>query len=346
MKDRKHFIDWIRVIAIVLLLVYHVAIAFQPWGLMIGFIVNTEPWVTLWIPMTMLNIWRIPILFFIAGIGVFYSFQNRNWHQLLKERALRIGIPFAFGFVFIAPLYLLLLQKYYEWKLQYIPNSSHLWFLGNILCYVILTIAPLYFLKKESNSLFALKLRKLFSSPIIFLIVIVCFVIETIIANPPIYEMYALTTHGFFLGWLAFIFGSLFAFSGDGFWINLSKYRWIFLIIAISLFAIRITNSVSFAKNINLPAETCIWVFTIFAFGKQYLNFSNKSLSYLSKAAYPIYILHMIFIGISCSLILPLEMNVKLKFCCVLLGTFAGSMLSYELIKRNKYSRILFGIYK
>ena len=160
MKDRKHFIDWIRVIAIVLLLVYHVAIAFQPWGLMIGFIVNTEPWVTLWIPMTMLNIWRIPILFFIAGIGVFYSFQNRNWHQLLKERALRIGIPFAIGFVFIAPFLL---------YCKIIMNGNFNTFFsplvfGKYLCYIL----PLlhYIIWRQSNSLFALKLENYLASDV------------------------------------------------------------------------------------------------------------------------------------------------------------------------------------
>ena len=52
----------------------------------------------------------------------------------------------------------------------------------------------------------------------------------------------------------------------------------------------------------------------------------------------------MIFIGISA---VDITLNeCKAKFCCVLLGTFAGSILSYELIKRNKYSKILFGIYR
>lgn len=344
MQDRKHFIDWIRVIAIALLMVYHVAIVFQPWGLMIGFMVNTEPWDSLWIPMTMLNVWRIPILFFIAGIGVYYSFQNRNWHQLLKERALRIGIPFVFGIVFIVPLYLLILQNYYDWKLQYIPQSSHLWFLGNILCYVIVSIVPLYYIKREANSLFVTKLRKLFSNPIVFLIVIICFVLETIIVNPPIYEMYASTTHGFFLGWLAFIFGCFFAISGEGFWNNLVKFRWLFMLLAILFFIARVNNYVSFPKKVNLPIETCLWVFTIFSFAKQYLNIPHRKLTYFSKAAYPVYILHMIFLGLSCSLILPLEMNAQIKFCGVLTGTIVGSLFCYEIIKRIKYLRLLFGI--
>lgn len=346
MSERRYDIDWIRVIAIALLMVYHVAIVFQPWGLMIGFMTNAEPWESLWLPMTMLNIWRIPILFFIAGMGLIFSFQNRNWKELLKERALRIGIPFVFGIVVIAPLYLLILQNYYQWKIQYNPHVSHLWFLGNILCYILLTIVPLYFLKIACNSLFAVKLRRVLGSYLIFPIVIVCFVLETLIVNPPIYEMYATTSHGFFLGLLAFVFGSLFAYSGDGFWNKLTKLKWLFLILAFSFFAIRAGNYLSFPQKVNLPIETCLWVFTIFAFAKQYLNIPHRILTYFSKAAYPVYILHMIFLGLSCTLLLPLSISVYIKFFGVLSGTIAGSLLCYELIKRVKYLRVLFGIIK
>jgi len=62
--DRRHDIDWLRVIAIGLLLIYHIAIIFQPWGLFIGFIQSEESVKTLWTPMTMLNVWRIPLLFY------------------------------------------------------------------------------------------------------------------------------------------------------------------------------------------------------------------------------------------------------------------------------------------
>lgn len=346
MSERRYDIDWIRVIAIALLMVYHVAIVFQPWGLMIGFMTNAEPWESLWLPMTMLNVWRIPILFFIAGMGLVFSFQNRNWKELLKERALRIGIPFVFGIIVIAPLYLLILQNYYEWKIQYIPMASHLWFLGNILCYILITILPLYFLKRASSSSFAEKLRRVLGSYLIFPIVIACFVIETLIVNPPIYEMYATTIHGFVLGLLAFIFGSLFAYSGDGFWNKLIKLKWLFLVLACSFFAVRAGNYFSFPEGVNLPIETCLWVFTFFAFAKQYLNIPHRILSYFSKAAYPVYILHMIFLGLSCTLLLPLSISVHIKFCCILLGTISGSLLCYELIRRVKYLRVLFGIIK
>src|SRR3954463_7108306 len=111
---RRYDIDWLRVIAIGLLLIYHVAIGFQRWGIMIGFIANEKAWDSLWIPMAMLNIWRIPLLFFVSGMGVYFALQNRNLKQLLAERAGRILIPYVFGMFAIFPVSVFLWQRYYK----------------------------------------------------------------------------------------------------------------------------------------------------------------------------------------------------------------------------------------
>jgi hypothetical protein len=42
LSNRRYDIDWIRVIAIGLLVIYHVAVGFQPWGIMIGFITTKK----------------------------------------------------------------------------------------------------------------------------------------------------------------------------------------------------------------------------------------------------------------------------------------------------------------
>src|SRR5687767_13305909 len=99
--NRRYDIDWVRVIAIGLLLIYHVAIGFQSWGILISFITSNEPWESLWLPMAMLNVWRIPLLFYVSGMGVYFAIQNRSWKQLLLERAGRILLPFLFGIVLI-----------------------------------------------------------------------------------------------------------------------------------------------------------------------------------------------------------------------------------------------------
>ena len=87
---RRYDIDWLRVIAIGLLILYHIGFVFLPWGVFIGFIQNAEPLDHIWEPMSMLNIWRIPLLFFVSGMGVSFAIRKRDWIQLILERTRRI----------------------------------------------------------------------------------------------------------------------------------------------------------------------------------------------------------------------------------------------------------------
>ena len=76
--ERRYDIDWLRVIAIGLLLIYHIGIAFQPWGVFIGFIQNGQSLESIWPAMALLNIWRIPLLFFVSGMGVAFAIKRRS----------------------------------------------------------------------------------------------------------------------------------------------------------------------------------------------------------------------------------------------------------------------------
>ena len=146
---RRYDIDWLRVIAIGLLLIYHVAIGFQSWGIMIAFITTEKPWAALWTPMAILNVWRIPLLFFVSGMGVYFAMQQRNWKQLITERTFRILIPFVFGMFAIVPLHLLLWQHYYKMELSYVYDPGHLWFLANIFIYVLLLLSLIHILRSR-----------------------------------------------------------------------------------------------------------------------------------------------------------------------------------------------------
>jgi len=343
--NRRYFIDWIRVIAIGLLVLYHVAIGFQPWGMMIGFIANQKSWVSLWIPMTMLNVWRIPLLFFVSGMGVYFAIQNRNWKQLLMERTWRIWLPFVFGFFCIVPIHVYIMQSYYKMNVSYIPNAGHLWFLGNIFSYVVI-LSPLFFyFKRNENGKIVTLIKKIFSNPLGLLLVIAAFVAEALIVKPYPYELYAMTWHGYFLGLLAFFFGFCFVLSGDPFWNMILRWRLVFLLVAISLFILRMAYFKINTPVYLLVTESDCWILSVFAFGCKYLNRSGKALTYLSQAAYPIYIVHMIFLFLGSMLLFPLELDVRLQFILVLLFTFVGCFAVYELIiRRVNLVRPLFGL--
>jgi len=75
---RRHDVDWLRAIAIGFLIVFHVLLSFQAWASSVGFPQNDdllEGFVPL---ISMLTVWRIPLLFMISGMGVRFAMERRD----------------------------------------------------------------------------------------------------------------------------------------------------------------------------------------------------------------------------------------------------------------------------
>ncbi len=343
--QRRHDIDWLRVIAIGLLLIYHIAIVFQPWAMFVGFIRSEESLEALWTPMTMLNVWRIPFLFYVSGMGLFFAMRKRNWKQLLMERTKRILLPFLFGIVAIAPLHMLIFQKYYSLPLGYFPHQGHLWFLGNIFAYVLLLLPLFHFLKKQENAKIKKVLSAIVSNPLAPLLISLFFVIEVLLIKPQLFAVYAQTWHGFFNGFLAFFFGFLLVYSGESFWKNVLKWKWLYTALALILYGIRVLVFRTEAPGYLMAVESNCWIFGIFGFGYQYLNKPSKILSYLSQAAYPVYIIHLFVLYAGALFLLPLNMPILFKFIGIVAFTALVCYLIYEfIIRRIGFLRPLFGL--
>ena len=254
--ERRYDIDWLRVVAIGLLLIYHAAIVFQPWGVFIGFIQSNESMEWLWIPMSMLNVWRIPLLFFVSGMGVCFAIGKRNWKQLIGERSRRILLPFLFGMIAIVPLHELLWQAYYSQEITYSVSRGHLWFLGNIFAYVVLLVPLFYYLKKNAQNKVAHIIKRVMANPFSIILVALPFVAEVLLVNPEAYEIYALSWHGFYLGFLAFLFGFIMVFVGQQFWLSIKRWRWIYFALALLLFSIRLLLFELQPPSYLLPLES------------------------------------------------------------------------------------------
>jgi len=343
--ERRYDIDWLRVIAIWLLLIYHIAIIFQPWAMFIGFIRSDELMTEIWKPMTMLNVWRIPFLFYVSGMGVYFAIRKRDWKKLLMERTQRILVPFIFGFFAITPIHIAIFQGYYDMPLAYYPHAGHLWFLFNIFCYVLILSPIFFYLKKRESGRFKKGLSLLMKNPIGPLAVLIFFVAEVLIVKPQIFEMYAETWHGFFLGLLAFFFGFLFVYTGKTFWQTVLTWRWAYLGLAAVMYTIRLMVFNTTAPGYLAAIESNLWIFSLFGFGYRYLNRPSRALSYLSPAAYPVYIIHMFALYAGAYLILPLDIAVELKLAGVILFTGIVCYLGYEfIIRRVGLMRPLFGL--
>jgi membrane-bound acyltransferase YfiQ involved in biofilm formation len=133
--------------------------------------------------------------------------------------------------------------------------------------------------------------------------------------------------------------------SGSSFWQMIRRWRWLFLSVAIALCAIRLTQFQFYAPNYLIAIESNCWIIAVFAFAYRYLNRPGNALNYLSQAAYPIYILHMLFLYVGSMLIFPLAVPVALQFVLLLAFTIGGCFLTYEyIVRRVNFLRPLFGL--
>lgn len=343
--SRRYDIDWLRVITIGLLLIYHTSIGFQPWGALIRFVQNAESLESLWILMSMMNIWRIPILFCISGMGVWFALRSRNWKTLITERSTRILLPFLVGIFLWVPLHVNIWQQYYAQPLWYSPQSGHLWFLGNIFLYTLVLSPIFFYLKRHSTGKVTQVIQGVFEKPLGLVIITIPFVLESILIRPESFELYAMTWHGFVLGAIAFLIGFLGAFVGEGFWKNLNSYKWITGAMALTAYSTRVLFFELRTPDFLMSIESCLWIYAILGWSYQYLNRPGKVLSYLSEAAYPIYIVHMIFLYLGSVLIFPLNLSAAFKLILLLLFTLSTCFLSYEFgIRRISFLRPLFGL--
>ena len=263
--------------------------------------------------MGLINIWRIPLLFIISGMGVCFAMRRRNWKELLKDRAKRILLPLIFGSFFIVPISGYLYQKFNNLDPMYFPNGGHLWFLGNIFIYVLI-LSPIFFSFKRNpdNGLFRC-FKWILKFPAALYLFTLPFIIEVVLVAPPQgFASYANTPHGFWLGLLAFFTGFIFISLGEIFWRAVERIKIIALTIAIPLYLVRLLVFQLEGPFILTVIESWSWLFAIFGFGATYLNKPSSTLSYLSKAVYPVYILHMIFLNLSASLILTKPTSVDM----------------------------------
>ncbi len=153
--QRYDFLDWLRVIAIFALLFFHTGMLFVGWG---WHITNAETIPSLQLPMDLAHRLRMPLLFVIAGAGMWYALQRRTIASFTGERTLRLLVPVIAGMLLIVPPQVFVervahgdwhggyLQFMTERVFQFRPYPAgdfswhHLWFIVYLFAYVLLLL--------------------------------------------------------------------------------------------------------------------------------------------------------------------------------------------------------------
>ncbi len=98
---RLHYIDWLRVLAVLLLFpfhtlrVYNAGQAFYVKGAQLSNAVD--------VAVDFIGLWHMPLLMLLAGCSTYFALHRRTSRQYLGERLLRLGVPFVFGLFVLCP---------------------------------------------------------------------------------------------------------------------------------------------------------------------------------------------------------------------------------------------------
>jgi len=98
---RHYGLDWLRVAAFAILIVYHVGMVFVPWGFHAKSPHGAD-WAVL--PMLAVNAWRLSLLFVVSGYASRALLTRApGIGGFLRQRTLRLLVPLAFGVAVVVP---------------------------------------------------------------------------------------------------------------------------------------------------------------------------------------------------------------------------------------------------
>ncbi|MFN8343364.1 MAG: acyltransferase [Spirosomataceae bacterium] len=370
--ERSHYVDWVRVLAFFLLIFFHCAMPFVTFGWEVK---NAETSVGLSRLIYWLHQWRLPLLFFISGVGIHFSLRSRSVAAFAGERIVRLLIPLLFAMFFTIPaqVYIERLQQgqftgsytaFYPsvWKMVPYPEGtltwSHLWFVVYLFVFCLLLLPIFALFKLPFFKILKEKAAVLFSHPIslffLFLPLAGCYF--TLYLSYP--EQQNLLND-----WFIFIFSLTMLLYGyllggsRSFWETCERYRFHYLSVAVICILVLYYQ---FWWDFTLPTvpgnrlylygllnSIHIWalISALLGFAKKHLNFTGGFLRYANQAVYPLYILHQTVIVVSGYFVVQWSLPIGIKLIILIFICFAGVFTLYHwFIKPFVITRILYGL--
>ena len=374
-SERRFDLDWVRVITMLVVFVFHCGMFFTywPWHLK-----NNEPFFPAQAFDSFVDLWQMPILFLVSGAATWFSLRSRRAGGFINERMLRLLIPLAFGILVIVPpqVYLERIYKhqfngsffafyphFFQGSYSYTGSGNfdlhHMWFL--LYLFVITLIAlPIFLLlngprgKKLVDGLASFTSRPgaIFAW---FLPLALCLVLLE-----PLFPTAAKNLVGDMANFaeylFCFVFGYLFC-TDRRFWDAIERHAFPALVLAavtsVAGTYLELSNSVPAigysaarfgALGLFVLCGWC-WIVTFLGMARKFLSFSNRFLSYANEAVLPFYVLHhMVIIGVG-SYVIRWDIPVPAKYLLIIAMSFAIIMVLYEfVVKRTNVTRFLFGM--
>jgi len=367
-KERQYYIDWLRIMLILSVFLYHIGMIFNTWP---WHIKNDEQYGGILRQlMTFLHSWRMPLLFMLSGAGTFFALGKRTSGQYLTERFKRLIIPLAFGIFTLVPVQVFIEKiNHYGSLVEFYPHMfegiypegnfswHHLWFIAYLFV-ISLFISPfLNFLRSERFQRLTSRIEKIVIKPFALNIFIIPLLLSQILLRP----FFETETNDLVNDWASITYYIIFFLSGfillpvRNITEAMRKNRLLYLaeVIAVTIvmfkvpYMARSEESGEIIRDVSSIFLAWSCAVTAIGFAKQYFNINSPLRKLANEAIYPFYLLHQPVIVITGYFTIQLDVIVAWKVIIVLLSSFTlTTSIYWFLIRPFNLSRIIFGMKK
>ncbi|MCW3836621.1 acyltransferase family protein [Sphingomonas canadensis] len=371
--QRHYGLDWLRIGAFGLLILYHIGMVFAPWAWVIH-VPYAFP--ELIVPMALVTPWRLPLLFAVSGYASRHLFAKSGRNDaFLRSRAKRLLIPLAFGMAVIVPPEMWVLVRehgypngyLYFWLHDYLrwgqfwshefPSWEHLWFLAYLAFYTMLLGAAIAW---RGDRLFAAfdQLAAWFTrGPRLLWVPVAALVWAKLSLMFLIAERQGLVTDwtGHALYMPCFLFGFMMG-GTERLWPVSGRLWKPALATALAAGAVDALIEVFYPGSTPIGHATMAldraaritmaWamILVMFQFAQALLNHDHPWRATLAEAVFPFYIIHHPVIVLIVWYAMPLQPSALALFAMLLAGTLAAGTAFYLLGRRIRWLRPLIGL--
>lgn len=364
--ERQYFIDWLRILLILSVFIYHIGMFFNSWDWHVKNPTQYEG--VLKYAMIFLGKWRMPLLFLISGAGTYYAMGKRTPLKYLAERYKRLVIPLTVGIFVLVPVQVYLEKAdQYNSLLDFYPHMfegiypkgnfswHHLWFIAYLFV-ISLFFAPLMNLFRSNSYLrFSIWLERFAGRPLSLNIVVVILFISQRLLRPYFPE----DTHALVNDWAAIAYYIIFFLAGFMLLSNkniiesIRKQKNLFLAEAAIATAMMFASPHIFTDESTAELVWSIssiflaWSCGLAAIGyaKQYLNRDTMFRKVANEAIYPFYLLHQPVILIMGFSLIKIEMTDFIRFILLTISSFGITCVLYLFVVRPfNITRVIFGM--
>lgn len=352
-KQRKNYLDNIRWITILIVVVYHVFYYYNNLGTTPMFEGLHETTGVTFSAVFQYAVyqWFMVLLFIVSGICARYTLEKKTVKQFIKSKVDKLLIPSTLGVMAIHWIdgYCVSLQfmtgpeaekipGFVKYIIMFATGIGQLWFLQVLFfnCLLLLLIR-----KIDRNERFYEACGK--ANVIVELLLVVVMILSAQVLNLPI-AVYRMCYYP-----MAFLLG-YFVFSHEKVLNDLKKFWYVFMTIGI-IFGVIYT--VKFygtfygdAHVMKAPVSVVHAYFTalgILGFAQNFLNFSNAFTDKMNKYGWAVYMSHIMILLIFNTAIKPFAgvWPMQLIYLLELVVSLAGSVIMWEIFSRIPVIRLL-----